>query len=178
MSEEYFDVIDKYGNIIGKATREECHKDRALAHRVVHVLVFNSKGELLLQKRHKNKDIQPGKWDTSVGGHLNLGETFEKAVAREMQEELGISAEIKHIYDYWMYTSVETEYVRTYICTYDGVINFNPDEIDEVMFWSKEKIEKNLNNNIFSPNFIKEYKKYIEWANSKNNEIFRNINHE
>lgn len=175
MSEEYFDVIDKYGNIIGKATRTECHKDRSLAHRVVHVLVFNSNGELLLQKRHKNKDIQPGKWDTSVGGHLNLGETFEKAVVREMQEELGISADVKHIYDYWMYNSIETEYVRTYICIYDGVINFDPNEIDEVMFWRQEEIKENLNTNTFSPNFIKEYKKYIEWANSKNNNIFGNI---
>ncbi len=86
-----------------------------------------------------------------------------------MQEELGISAMVKHLYDYWMYTSVETEYVRTYICIYDGIISFDPDEIDEVMFWSREKIEKNLNINTFTPNFIKEYKKYIEWANSMNN---------
>ncbi len=167
MNKEYFDIIDKSGNIIGKATREECHKNNLLAHRVVHILIFNSKGELLLQKRHKNKDIQPGKWDTSVGGHLNLGETFEQAVEREMQEELGINIPLKHIYDYWMFNNIETEYVRTYIGVYDGNIKFDPDEIDEVKFWSLADIEKNIDTGILSPNFIKEYKKYIEWSNLK-----------
>lgn len=88
MDNECFDVIDGSGNIIGTATRKECHGNRDLTHRTVHVLVFNSAGELYLQKRSMNKNIQPGKWDTSVGGHLDLGENFQQAVHREMKEEL------------------------------------------------------------------------------------------
>lgn len=94
MSKEYLDIIDESGRIIGQATRAECHTNSSLAHRTVHVLVFNSRGELFLQKRSINKDIQPGKWDTSVGGHLNLGETFHQAVQREIKEELGINAPV------------------------------------------------------------------------------------
>jgi isopentenyldiphosphate isomerase len=165
MNDEYFDVIDKSGNIIGKATREECHSNRSLAHRVVHVLVFNSRGELFLQKRSMDKDIQPGKWDTSVGGHLNLGETFDQAVRREMGEELGISAPVKHIYDYWMHSEVETEYVRTYICTYDGAIRFDPKEIEDGRFWSREQIEGEIGTGTFTPNFEEEYQKYLQWLN-------------
>ncbi|HGE71289.1 TPA: NUDIX domain-containing protein [Candidatus Poribacteria bacterium] len=154
---EYFDIIDKSGNIIGKATRKECHSNTSLAHRVVHILVFNSKGELFLQKRSSDKDIQPGKWDTSVGGHLNLGECFDDAVYRELKEELGIEAEVKHLYDYWMHSPVETEYVRTYMCIYDGEIKFDPVEIDDGRFWSIDEIEKNLGRGIFTPNFEQEF---------------------
>ncbi len=160
MSEEYFDVIDDSCKIIGKAKRVECHNDKSLAHRVVHVLVFNSKGELFLQKRSMDKDIQPGKWDTSVGGHLNLGEDFEQAVCRELEEELGLTENVRHLYDYWMYSTVETEYVRTYLCVYDGEINFDPVEIDDGRFWSIAEIEENLGTGIFTPNFEQEYGKW------------------
>jgi len=167
MSNEYFDIIDRSGNIVGKATRKECHNNKELAHRTVHVLVFNSGGELFLQKRSANKDIQPGKWDTSVGGHLDLGETFDQAVYREMKEELDIDTPVRYIYDYWMHSDVETECVRTYMCTYDGDINYDPNEIDDGRFWSREEIEKNIGTGIFTPNFEEEYQKYLEWSSSQ-----------
>jgi isopentenyl-diphosphate delta-isomerase type 1 len=167
MSEEYFDIIDEKGNIVGKATRTECHNDNSLAHRVVHVLVFNSKGQLYLQKRSRDKYIQPGKWDTSVGGHLDLGETYEQAVRREMKEELGIDAPVKHIYDYWMRNEIETECVRTYICVYDGTIKFDENEIEDGRFWDKEEIDSNLGAGVFTPNFEEEYQRYLEWSDSQ-----------
>ena len=163
MEKECFDIIDESGKIIGKATREECHSNKSLAHRTVHVLVFNSKGELFLQKRAMNKDIQPGKWDTSVGGHLNLGETFDQAVKRELKEELGINAPVKHTYDYWMRSDIETEYVRTYVCFYDGKIEFDPIEISEGRFWTNTEIESKIGTGIFTPNFEQEYQKYNQW---------------
>ena len=166
MSNECFDIIDRSGNIIGTATREECHGNRDLAHRTVHVLVFNSAGELYLQKRSMSKDIQPGKWDTSVGGHLDLGETVQQAVHREMKEELNIDAPVKYIYDYWMCNEVETEYVHTYICVYDGDIIFNPDEIDDGRFWSREEIEKSIGTGVFTPNFEQEYQEYLRTLTS------------
>ena len=167
MNEEYFDVIDEFGNIIGKAIRKECHSNRSLAHRVVGVLVFNSRGELFLQKRSMNKDIQPGKWHTSASGHLDLGETFDQAVRREMKEELNINVPVKHIYDHWWRSKVETEYVRTYICTYDGTIHFDPNEIEDRRFWSKEEIEENLGTGIFTSGFEWQYQKYLQWLNSQ-----------
>ena len=76
-SEEMFPIVDEEGNITGAATRGECHNGSKLLHPVVHLHVFNSKGELYLQKRPEWKDIQPGKWDTSVGGHVDLGESVD-----------------------------------------------------------------------------------------------------
>ena len=90
-SEEKFPLVDEEGNVIGSATRGECHNGSRLLHAVVHLHVFNSKGEVYLQRRPDWKDIQPGKWDTSVGGHIDLGETPELALVREVREELGIT---------------------------------------------------------------------------------------
>ena len=165
MIEEYFDIIDESNNVIGKATRKECHSNRSLAHRVVHVLVFNSKGEFFLQKRSTNKDIQPCKWDTSVGGHINLGETFDQAVYRELKEELGINVPVKHLYNYWMHSPVETEYVYTYMCIYDGEINFDPYEIDDGRFWSIDEIETHLGTGVFTPNFEQEFDNWKQKVN-------------
>ncbi len=88
---EWFDIVDENDRVICQAPRSVCHGDPSLIHRVAHVLVFNRRGQLLLQKRSRSKDIQPGRWDTSVGGHLDPGEDYLEAAYREMREELGIS---------------------------------------------------------------------------------------
>ena len=83
-NQEMFPIVDEQGTITGAATRGECHSGSKLLHPVVHLHVFNSKGELYLQKRPEWKDIQPGKWDTSVGGHIDLGESVEIALKRAL----------------------------------------------------------------------------------------------
>lgn len=90
-NEEMFPIVDEEGNITGAATRGECHSGSKLLHPVVHLHVFSSKGDLYLQKRPEWKDIQPGKWDTAVGGHVDLGESVDMALKREVREELGIT---------------------------------------------------------------------------------------
>ena len=77
---EYFDVVTEEGQVVGKASREECHGDPSLIHRAVHVIICNSRGDILLQKRSPAKKIQPGKWDTSVGGHVISGNALRKSV--------------------------------------------------------------------------------------------------
>ena len=75
-NQEMFPIVDEQGNITGAATRGECHSGSKLLHPVVHLHVFNAQGDIYLQKRPEWKDIQPGKWDTAVGGHIDLGESF------------------------------------------------------------------------------------------------------
>lgn len=91
MKEEWFPLVNEEGETIGKATRKECHSGSKMLHPVVHLHIFNEAGDLYLQKRSMNKDIQPGKWDTAVGGHIDYGETVEEALRREVREELGIT---------------------------------------------------------------------------------------
>ena len=88
--EELLPLVDEQGNVVGKATRRECHDGSGRLHPVVHLHVFNSRGELYLQKRPEWRDIQPGKWDTAVGGHVDYGEDVVSALRREVMEELGI----------------------------------------------------------------------------------------
>ena len=99
--EELFPIVDEQGNILRAATRGECHNGSKLLHPVVHLHVFNSAGQLYLQRRPAWKDIQPGKWDTAVGGHVDLGESVEQALRREAREELGISDFTPQPVDHW-----------------------------------------------------------------------------
>jgi isopentenyldiphosphate isomerase len=160
--EELLEVVNHEGKIVNILPRTHIHGNPSLIHRVVHVLIFNEEGKLLLQKRSLNKDVAPGKWDTSVGGHINLGENPIRAAKREMEEELGISlGEPRFLYSYIHSNSYETELVYTYMCFYEGEIFLNPDEIDEVKFWSLREIHEKLGKGILSDNFEQEISNYM-----------------
>jgi len=155
--DEILEVVDEKGNVLKLAKRSEIHADPSLIHRVVHVLIFDKKGRLLLQKRSLNKDVAPGKWDTSVGGHVNPGEDILEAAKREMKEELGISdCRLDYMYAYLFSNHVESELVSTFSCIYNGKFFFNKDEIDEIAFWNIKKIKENLGKKVFSGHFEKE----------------------
>lgn len=159
--EEIFDVVDRDDVIIGRSSRSEVHGNPDLIHRVAHVLVFNTDGELFLQKRSKTKDVQPGKWDTSVGGHLDFGETYSHAAKREMKEELGIEpVRIDFLHKYLHSNDYESEYVSTFIASWDGDFVLHPDEIEDGRFWSLEEIDRRQNEGIFTPNFLDELSRY------------------
>jgi isopentenyldiphosphate isomerase len=160
---EYFDIIDGDGNIIGKALRSECHGNPELIHRTVHVVVFHPDGRMLLQKRNQDKDIQPGKWDTSVGGHIDSGENHETAVVRELAEELGVVAnfaDLKFLMDSEIRNEIESENVRIYSLIHPGPFDFQKEEISEVKFWKICELRKSIEETpeIFTPNLIEEIK--------------------
>src|SRR5436190_19918480 len=92
MSEEIFDVVDQGDRVIGREARAEVHR-RGLLHRAVHVLVFNSRGEVFLQKRSMSKDTFPGAWDSFSSGHVSCGEDYGSCAVRELQEEVGLAPE-------------------------------------------------------------------------------------
>jgi isopentenyldiphosphate isomerase len=167
-NEELLDVVNERGEIIDTLPRADIHGNPALMHMVVHVLVFNRAGEMLLQKRSMNKDVAPGRWDTSVGGHVNAGEAISDAVIREMEEELGITAcDTEFLYTYVHSNPYETELVYTYKCVHNGGIEFQQDEIDEVRPWNLDEIKQNIGRGILSDNFEHEIETYLDYIDSK-----------
>jgi isopentenyldiphosphate isomerase len=157
-NEEWLPVVDESGKIIGKAPRSLCHKGEKILHPVVHLHVLNPNGHIFLQKRPMQKLVQPGKWDTAVGGHISFGEDLETALRREAFEEIGlVNFSAKPLGSYRWDTDVESELVY-YFLSYDyQKIRLHSDEVVEGRFWSPSQIEKQLGHDIFTPNFEFEY---------------------
>lgn len=132
--DEVFIVVDREDNVLGYKTRGECHRDKTLIHRTVGALIFNDKGELLLQKRSMTKDMEPGKWSISSAGHVLKGQTTEEAVHRELQEELGIDTPLTFINKFLNEEDMETELAFLYQGVHNGPFVLHPDEVDEVDF--------------------------------------------
>jgi len=156
-SEDWVPLVDEKGMVIGRATRAEVHRGPGKLHPVIHLHIINSKGEIYLQKRSMLKDTQPGKWDTSVGGHVDLGETIEQALLRETKEELNITG-IRPIplVQYKWETDVESELVFSFRAIYNATPVFNKQEIEDGRFWTISEIRKNLGTGVFTPNFENE----------------------
>jgi len=163
-ADELLDVVDFEGRVIGAAPRCRIHGNNRWLHRVVHLLVLDSAGRLLLQKRSMNKSVAPGRWDTSVGGHVDCGEDVEAALRREASEELGfLPRKPVFTYRYIHSNPHESELVFTFTCIHDGPFRHNPEEIDAVAFWDPAEIAAGMGKSIFSDNFEDEYRRYLRW---------------
>ncbi len=158
LKEEWLPLVDEEGRVTGQAPRSQVHNGSKILHPVVHLHVISQNKAILLQKRPVTKLIQPGKWDTAVGGHISFGETIEQALKKEAYEEIGLtdfSAKMQRIY-IWE-SEVEKELV--YMFTTFDYKNFRVHsyEVDEVRFWTKKQIENEMGKNVLSTNFEVEF---------------------
>jgi len=165
MSDELLQLVDRRGNPAGTAARSECHGNPDLIQMVVHLHLFGRDGRLYLQKRAATKDRFPGRWDTSVGGHVAPGETPDQAIRRETREELGIDLSdqpgparlhrLTRLEPYIYSDEVETEYVVPYRLIYAGSIDPNPEEVQEGAYFEVEEVGRRLRKrpDDFTPHF-------------------------
>ena len=132
VSHELLDVVDENDRVVAVKTRGEIHA-RGLMHRAVHILLFNSRGELFLQKRSMLKDEQPGKWDSSAAGHVDSGEAYIDCARREIGEELGIAADgkLQELFKLPANAATGFEHCMIYRYRHDGPLRLDPDEIDD-----------------------------------------------
>lgn len=142
--DEVFDVVDEQDRVVGRSTRGEVHA-RRLLHRATHVLVFNSRGEVFLQKRSMAKDSAPGCWDSSCSGHLDSGEDYLTAAVRELKEEIGVGAKPDQLlFRTKLVPSPDTgwEFVSVYHLRYDGPVVTNPAEIERGEWFDPAAVTK------------------------------------
>lgn len=160
-SEEILPIVNENGKVIGKAPREKFHfqENEKLLHPVVHLHLLNSRGQLFLQYRPAFKKVQPEKWDTAVGGHVSFNENIWQALARESEEEIGLSPEgAEKLITYTWETNIERELVYLYVFRTNKLPEINAEELAGGRFWDIPEIEKSLDAEIFTPNFIHEFK--------------------
>ncbi len=143
MSEEIFDLVDDRDRIIGRQSRSEVHR-LGLKHRAVHVLVFNQRGELFLQKRSFKKDTFPGAWDSSASGHLNSGETYDRCAVRELREEIGLFVHRCPKRQFKIHACEQTgqEFVWVYRCESDGPFRLNQEELECGAFFKPDHLNR------------------------------------
>lgn len=148
MVDEIFDVVNESDEVVDRRRRSEVHR-LGLMHRAVHVLVFNHRGKVFLQKRSMSKDRQPGLWDSSTSGHLDTGESYDACAVRELREEIGLVLQTPPQRLFKLAASAETdqEHVWVYRCAAEGPFVLHPEEIERggwfppeaVRRWMKEK---------------------------------------
>ena len=136
---ERFAVVDSEDRIIGDAPRSTVHGDNLL-HRAVHILLFNDAGELFLQKRSRRKDRHPGVWDSSAAGHVDAGEDYDEAADRELQEELGVTAELERVLKLPASERTGHEFIWLYRGRHNGPFELARSEIELGRFFPPDLV--------------------------------------
>ena len=164
---EYFDVVDIFDRVVGLAPRHYIHANK-LFHRAIHVFVFNSKGEIFLQKRSMSKDSAPGKWVSSCSGHVDSGEYYFDAAVRELGEEIGLHQANDLTLAMIEQARPETgyEHVHLFTCSHDGELKLDVGEVSGGLWIDPEKLDLWMEENSrdFAWSFVylwKRYRKYV-----------------
>ena len=137
--DEIFDVVDENDVVLRQEKRSVVHAENLL-HRAVHILVFNKKKEVLLQKRSSLKDKFPGAWDSSAAGHLESGETYDACALRELREELGIDIEVQHVAQIIPSANTGWEHIGVYVARHDGAVRFPCSEVDHALWFGMDQL--------------------------------------
>lgn len=139
--EEWFDVVDRSDRVIDRASREEVHQN-GLLHRSAHLLVFDGSGRVLLQKRSMVKDRFPGRWDSSVSGHVDSGESYDQCIVREAMEEIGIrlAATPERLFKVDACDETDQEFSWVYRTYSEGPFAPNEEEISEIGWFTGDEV--------------------------------------
>jgi isopentenyl-diphosphate delta-isomerase len=143
-------LVDENDKEIGTEEKIKTHKEAKL-HRAFSIFIFNSKGEMLLQKRAKSKYHSGGLWSNACCSHPRPGEDIEQAAHRRLMEEMGFDCDLQKSFDFVYKANLdhnltEYEFDHVFIGKYDGKIKLNPEEAEDFKWISidalKEKVEK------------------------------------
>ena len=143
MHNELLAVVDEQDQAIDRRPRPEIHAS-GLRHRAVHILVFNDRGRLFLQKRSMKKDLNKGLWDSSAAGHVDAGESYDSCAPRELWEELGIKAELSFLFKLEATAELGMEFIQVYKCLHNGPFELAVDEVEEGVWLTTADISERV----------------------------------
>ena len=170
MPDEIFDVVNEHDQVIGQQTRKEVHR-QSLRHRAIHVLVFNQRGQIFLQKRSMQKDTAAGKWDSSSSGHLDTGEEYDQCAIRELREEIGlvIAQAPERLFKISARPETGFEFCWVYLCHHEGPFVLHPEEIESGDWFTPEAVTRWMNEkpDDFASAFALIWQMYIASGNAE-----------
>jgi len=156
---EYVYHVDEEDNVIGKVTKAEARK-KHLLFRGSNTLIFNSKGDIYIQKRANDRDLYPNTWEFCIGGASFYGETYEETAKRELLEETGIRTEsIEFLFNHNYSSHINKATVKIFRIIHDGPIQLN-EESQEYRFVSMHELDMMMNKSMFNPEDTEVYERY------------------
>ncbi|MFL0166005.1 isopentenyl-diphosphate Delta-isomerase [Candidatus Clostridium helianthi] len=169
---EYIIAVDEFDKEIGSIEKMEAHLKGTL-HRAFSILVFNSKNQLLLQKRNLEKYHSPGLWTNTCCSHPRYGESLYDAIYRRLREEMGFTCELEEVFSFIYkvkleYDLFENEYDHVFIGKYDGEVIVNKDEVDDFKWVDINEVKKDV---IEKPELYTYWFRYL--VNKAENKIFK-----
>jgi isopentenyl-diphosphate Delta-isomerase len=162
---ELVDIVDENDNVIGKTTWDDAF-GKNLLRRSVRVIILNSRGEMLLQKRSSKLKIHPGQWSSGATGSVRSGETYDEAAKRELKEEMGIETELKFLFKLRQHSPNAISGV--FEGCYDGEIKPDAEEVEMAEFVSMDRVAQEIKSNFrdFTNSFKNSFRKYIEFKST------------
>ncbi len=159
--EELLDIVDKNDNVVGRAQRGFIHASR-LWHRGIHIILFDGKGEIILQKRSMSKDKSPGKYDLSVSGHVGSGEDYDDVAKRRLFEELGLKTPLKRVAKMrFSYGPLDNMISLLYTGRAEDAVTKDEKEIESLVFASPKDLKNMLSER--PEKFAKWAREILKW---------------
>lgn len=166
-ADEIVAIVDERNNVVGSASRREMRAKR-LPHRSTYILVFNSQGQLYVQKRTLTKDLFPGYYDPAAGGVVLAGESYEESARRELEEEMGIrDVPLNWLFDFFYSDDHTRVWGGVFSCVFDGRIVLQPEEIESGSFLRISDILRRAQTEPFTPDGMVALSRFLGKAHTR-----------
>jgi isopentenyldiphosphate isomerase len=160
-ADEIVTIVDEHNKVIGAVPRREM-RAKNLPHRSTYILVFNTQGELYVQKRTMSKDVFPGYYDAAVGGVVLTGESYEQGAVRELEEEMGIrNVPLTWLFNFYFVDERTRVWGGAFSCMYDGEVILQEEEVEGVTLMTSAEILRRSESEPFTPDGLYVLRRYL-----------------